>query len=107
MTPIIPRTYVELLRGNPGPLYWMNEQSGRLPEAVRAYLDHCCGEGPDLTADQFVLLRDYCAYWIEAPCWRGRCGSIEDLRGEIESVCTTEELREWLYRALKVGIDPL
>ncbi|MBA2287532.1 MAG: hypothetical protein H0W02_18820 [Ktedonobacteraceae bacterium] len=46
------------------PPSWQDEQSGRLVEAVSAYL-----ERKPLTAEQFALIRMYLVYSIHAPCW--------------------------------------
>lgn len=108
MIQLIPRYYPTLIPGTSGgPLYWRNEESGRLPAAVNAYLDHCLDRSnPGPTPEQLALLIDYCDYWVHAPCWRVY-DEISQLRQSIKRVCTLDELREWMHRAMTEGIDPL
>jgi hypothetical protein len=104
MVHVIPRIYPQ---PGGGPLYWRDEESGALRLAFDAYLDHCLDkQQPAPTAEQFALLRDYCDYWIHAPCWRS-LGQLDELRDSIKHVLTVAELRDWLWKALEEGIDPL
>ena len=109
MVQVIPRTYVQSMGPDvpPGPLYWRDEQSGELAEAINAYIDHTLrpSQWPAPTAAQLALIVDYCNYWIEAPCWRGK--GIELLRDSAKVICTVEELRGWLSIAELYGVDPL
>lgn len=108
-TPILPitrmpRTYDPSLGV---PLYWMNEQSGVLVAAVKAYFAH--GAEPDTypppNAEQLALVIDYCRYVIYAPCWHGK--DVKGLRKDIQQVTTLAELHAWIMRCLDIGIDPL
>lgn len=101
MVQVIPRLYFF-----GGPLYWRDEASGVLAAAVEAYLAHCVDHAPEPTPEQFALLKDYCDYWVHAPCWRS-VGGLEELRSSIKSVLTVAEMRAWLRDALGEGIDPL
>jgi hypothetical protein len=83
-------------RVSPG--YWMHETSGVLRPAVEAYL-----AGDKLTGDQIAALRAYLRQWIAAPAWRG----VDDLRSEIEGLTSRKAIREWLDKAIELGIDPL
>jgi hypothetical protein len=69
-----------------------------LAAAVQAYVDKT------ETAAQFALVRDYCQYYIEAPCWRG--GAVEELRRLARAVTTREELQEWRWDAFGEGFIP-
>lgn len=87
-----------------GPLYWRNEQSGVLPAAVWAYLNHCA------TDSQLKLLSEYLEYYIHAPCWDlpgGFLGELEELRQSSKTMRTEKEIHDWIFKALNVGIDPL
>jgi hypothetical protein len=88
---------------NGGPLYWLYEQSGVLPAAVRAYAEK------RETPEQFALMRAYCRYWIDAPCWREEPGetALQTLRETIRGVSTRETLDAWYWDAVVLGIDPL
>lgn len=99
---IIPRVYIPPYGG---PVYWRDEQSGVLAEAVNAYLDHVVDKAPAPTQEQFDLLKDYCDYWAHARCWTGE--GLEDLRRQIKAVTTVDGLRGWLRAALDECIDPL
>jgi hypothetical protein len=84
-----------------GPAYWRDERSGVLPAAVLAYL-----EGRETRAQLDLVLR-YCAYWIEAPCWRADpMLPLETLRQTIRQVATHAGLSAWRRDALALGIDP-
>jgi hypothetical protein len=82
------------------PLYWMNETSGQLHAAVRAYL-----HGDQLTDDQVNLMRAYVRQWIEAPVWKGP--KIPWLRQAVNRITSHRELQTWLRVAELDGIDPL
>lgn len=86
----------------PTPLYWRDEQSGKMRQAVEAYLNHCLEHTP-LTQDQLALVIDYCDAWISCPVWN----DADKLRESIKKVKTVKELHKWLHDALNVGIDPL
>lgn len=81
------------------PLYWKNEQSGDLVEAVMAFFGGFCGP------DQLRLVIDYCRYVIDAPCWEGP--GIEPLRSEVRGLHTVAEVRLWIGKCLNEGVDPL
>jgi hypothetical protein len=81
-----------------GPLYWADEQSGVLPQAVTAYL-----QGEE-TPEQLALVLEYVRYWLKAPCWRG---DVQEIRQRIDFVTTRDGLQAFLSDALAFGIDPL
>lgn len=84
-----------------GPLYWRNEQSGLLGQAIEAYFDRREG------AEDLALVIDYCRYWIEAPCWRwDDPGELAELRQRVRSLITRSVLDAWLNDAMGLGIDP-
>lgn len=92
-----------------GPLRWQDDVTGVLPKAVMAVLE----TGPDTntvaTPAQIELVRDYCDYYINAPCWRtdGAQAEFTRLRERVKNITTFQELDVWLHDALEVGIDPL
>jgi hypothetical protein len=83
------------------PGYWMHETSGVLAPAVQAYL-----EGRDLSRDEVAAMRAYLRQWIAAP-WLDLTGDLTSLRLGIDVITTSAGLRDWLRRALELGIDPL
>lgn len=109
----MPNVYRPMYPGAPkemhGPLRWQDDVTGVLPAAVMAVLE----TGPDtntvVTAAQIELVRDYCDYYIGAPCWKtdGEGGEFERLRSQVKHIHTLNELDAWLHDALEVGIDPL
>lgn len=92
--PSIPRIYQEPVGV---PLYWMNEQSGNLRQAVMAYL-----EGRE-DNDQRAWVIEYIRYVLDAPCWRG----VERLRAEAAAANSRKDLETLFDHCLEVGIDPL
>lgn len=87
--------------------FWRNELSGQLPNAIHTY-----SLNRDITQSEIALIRDYLAYWINAPCWmRGDVAEqklgIAVLATRVDALNTAQEIRTWLTDALMVGIDPL
>ena len=109
MTSVMPSYYCELFPGGPrGPLRWQDDISGQMPQAVLAFFE---GKA---TPGQFALVRDYCRYYIDAPCWDWNPHNDDENRAElaavrasIREVKTTMELNAWIGRCLDMGIDPL
>jgi predicted RNase H-like HicB family nuclease len=59
------------------------------------------------------MLRDYIVHFIKAPCWIAYCedeeymaeiGALEEMACKIKSVT---EIRDWIDRAMEIGLDPL
>ena len=90
-------------RGMPG--YWMNEVSGVLRPAVRAYL-----LGGPLSGEQIATLRAYLRQWIgghvTSPVWFVG-PEVAALRASIDGLTTRRAIAAWLERAVDAGIDPL
>lgn len=88
------------------PLYWRDEQSGTLADAIEQYIYWAVGDSTvKPTSDQFKLIKGYLRYWINAPCWRGE--ELESLRRDIEAMERIEDLEPWLHRGLAIALDPL
>lgn len=98
----IPKIYVS---PTGGPLYWRNETSGVLPAAVWAYLNESA------TGEQLELLGNYLEYYIHAPCWdipgNAFADELEELRQSSKTLRARQEIHDWIFRALDIGIDPL
>lgn len=84
--------------GLPG--YWMNETSGVLAPAVRAYLEH-----DELDGQAIVALRAYFRQWINAPAFEG--DDIDALRRTVDGLTSRQAIDRWLGKAIDAGIDPL
>lgn len=84
--------------GAPG--YWMNETSGVLAGAVKAYL-----ERDELTPQEIAALRAYFRQWIMAPGFRGE--DVEALRGKVDGLTSRQAIEAWLNDAISAGVDPL
>jgi hypothetical protein len=95
----MPTTYVP---PHDVPLYWVNETSGVLKEAVLAYFD-----GRE-SLTQLRLVIAYVRYVLEAPCWNAEpMEALERLRLAAQRVTTRVGLEAVLWDALELGIDPL
>ena len=92
-----------------GPLRWQDDVTGVLPKAVFAFLGDPSSGKRLITPAQLELVRDYCEYYLNAPCWRieGVEAQFSALRERIKSITTVEELDTWLHDCLGVEIDPL
>jgi hypothetical protein len=93
-----------------GPLRWQDDVTGELPAAVMAFFGH----RQEITPDQLELVRQYCEYYMLAPCWDMNPHHDEETREElrqarkdIKNVKTREELNSWIHQCLEMGIDPL
>jgi hypothetical protein len=74
-------------------------------EAYRNYrADPIFGREPDLYEVRRVV--EYCAYYINAPCFSGLAG-IRALRAGIEQVRTVDELGGWLSACKALGFEPV
>ena len=105
-TPHVPRIYRQPWGG---PLRWQDDVTGVLPQAVCAFLDEQGQGGKPAKAEQVELVRDYCEYYINAPCWatEGAEHRFADLRERIKTLKTVQEVAAWIVDCLQVGIDPL
>lgn len=95
-----------------GPLYWRDEESGILKEAVWAFINHNADNAhPAPSAGELSLLRDYLKYYINAPCWNFSDNAFSDelamLQVGARAIKTNEDICKWLTRSLEIGIDPL
>jgi hypothetical protein len=104
----------DMYRERGAPLRWQDDVTGILPAAINAFLAEGLG-GPPALPWQIELVRDYMAYYINAPCWQ--IGNEEDtpklfktfadLRERIKSLRTSSEIAGWIIDCLNLGIDPL
>ena len=85
------------------PVYWRDETSGVLEEAVQNFLS-----AEKLQPKNLERLKVYFAQWVNAPEWQAEDPlALERLRDQIYEVSNKKELVAWLDRALLLGIDPL
>jgi hypothetical protein len=98
----VPAFYVPPLNT---PLYWGNEQSGMMRDAVAAYYNGA------MSGSQVELLREYLIYYINAPCWQvaeEEQEKFKKLKQEATTLTTVEQFNHWLYECLvSFGLDPL
>jgi len=87
------------------PLYWMDETSGELRDAVMAYLNNRI-DGTLITDEQITLVRTYLEYYVNAPCWKGE-SRLQALREKIRKADSAEKIDKWIQQALDIGMDPL
>ena len=82
------------------PHYWATETSGVLQPAVEAYL-----RDQAMTPEQIAAMRAYLRQWIEKGNWLGP--SVGDLKAKARRIQTQADIYDWIYLALREGIDPL
>lgn len=96
---------VALMRG---PGFWRNETSGILAPVVEDYIN-----GRQLDAGGISTLRAYLRQWICADVWDmfpiggSPTPELTDLRRAVDGLTTQRAIRDWLWKALEIGIDPL
>jgi hypothetical protein len=80
---MIPRIYDSRLGT---PLYWRNEISGVLSDAIMAYFAYQTGSRDEpLTDAQAALVLGYARYYVDAPCWLANATDPEAIE-EIEAL---------------------
>lgn len=98
------------------PIHWRDEQSGLVPAAVKAFINHQADpdQDPAPTAEQLSILVDYLHYYIHAPCWEfdSTDDSLPALRDGISRLKESDQLTpdavdRWLWQCMDTGIDPL
>lgn len=90
------------------PMRWQDDVTGRLPRAMKAYLENRVNEAV-LSQEDFNHVRSYMEYLINAPCWR-QCENgrpLDRARRRIKRVQTPAELARWIHSLLSIGIDPI
>lgn len=81
------------------PLYWRDEISGELQEAVFSYLEGW------ITNKELELVIEYLQYWIAAPCWQGGVG-LSTLREASKRLQSKKDVDAFLRDCLAIGLDP-
>lgn len=90
-----------------GPLRWQDDTSGKLPEAVHAFFE--VSGAPPLTPERLELVREYCQYYINAPCWKtdGPDQALwTRLREDVQHITAKAAMIHWLEQTIEVTIDP-
>jgi hypothetical protein len=61
-----------------------------------------------MSAEEFVLVKAYCVYWLDAPCWRdgGEPEVFRRMLLQVAGATNPRELREALRLADDFGLDP-
>ena len=98
------------------PMRWQDEVSGRLPAAVRAYLDAVTSGDPlKATDEQLILMGKWLEYYVNAPCWKTVSFSDDPdwaaqwaaLKRRAASLNSVSAINRWIHHALDFGLDPL
>jgi hypothetical protein len=89
------------------PTTYYRQESTRA--AILVYVRHMADPRfePAPTAAELRLVVEYCAYFINAPCWKYPARELRMLRASIEHVKSAHELATWLWGCVQIGIDPL
>lgn len=104
----MPNYYIRMFPDGPyGPVRWQDDTTGILPTAMLAYFEK------KQTSEQFDLVREYGEYYINAPCWdwnphlteEGKA-ELEQVRSQIKTVKTEQDMLDWIHACLDLGIDP-
>lgn len=95
------------------PVYWGNDQTGKMRAAVGAYYDTILNKGA-INSDQLKLLTDYLEYFIHAPCWENNLKESEDMMADLyqlrersKTLASVESIRRWIEESMELGLDPL
>jgi hypothetical protein len=101
-----PRIYLQPLNT---PLYWRDEMSGFLPDAMLAYLNHVSAPTrfPPPNQEQFDIVKEYLIYVVNAPCWLDSPTEpfLNQLRESAHQIQTISDLQTFIHQALRQGLD--
>lgn len=94
------------------PVYWRNDVTGQLPEAIDAYLWFMSEPNtyPIPTERQVELIAGYFKYYINAPAWDSNRWIEEELKSLRESVSnlrSVDDISKWIREAMNIALDPL
>jgi hypothetical protein len=91
------------------PKYWINETGGELVPAIQRYMKR-----EPLSGHDVYLIRAYLRQWIGSPVWLMNPGltdeirqQILDLRTRATNILTWKHIKEWIDKAIDLGMDPL
>ena len=102
------------------PLYWRDEQSGKLAEAVMAYFEPYTLENlegdysiPPLSPEHLKLIRDYLVYYIKAPCWKNNphadseeFAALDRLIEQAQKIENRKDIGDFVKDCMGLGLDP-
>ena len=102
------------------PLYWRDERSGKLTEAVEAYLEPYTLDNldsdraiPELSDRHLQLIRRYLLYYVKAPCWRenpyagpDEFARLDRLVRLAQNISSREDISAFILGCLGLGLDP-
>ena len=93
------------------PLYWGDEQSGKLKQAVTAFIEYLSqnGNGDGPSGQPLRQIINYFNHWVLCPLWKGEHieKDLIQLRYEIKHVTTLEQLETWFLKVRAIELDPL
>ena len=101
---------------NGAPLYWRDERSGKMTEAVEAYFSPCADYQPfipELSTAHVDLLRKYLVHWAQAPCWQNNPHINSDIRVQLDkaiaqakSIECRSDISDCIDSLMMLSIDP-
>lgn len=95
--------------GTGGPLRWQDDVTGVLPAAVFAFFQYGVKQSDvPPTEEQLGLVREYMEYYVNAPCWQqDDTKKLDTLREKIQVLKTVQELNDFIYECMEIGLDLL
>ena len=109
--------YPGYMPGLNSPLYWQNEASGQLKEAVMAFFAPYAQERqslpiPAMRDRHLELIKSYLIYYIKAPCWRENpytdsteIIALDKLTLQAENIKSRQDISKLIDGCLELGID--
>jgi hypothetical protein len=82
------------------PHYWMSEQTGRLAEAVEAYIN-----GDALTPSTLGLIRQYLRQYVERAVMTGDANR-KQLLDRVASLRNSREIERFTDELAEIGVEP-
>ena len=82
------------------PHYWMTEQTGRLAEAVEAYVS-----GERLAPDALELIRQYLRQYLERAIMTGDANR-KVLLGRLATLRTARDIERFTDELAEIGVEP-
>lgn len=98
----IPNELIEIPYGWPcEPMYWKNELSGALAEAVLGYFNQ-----EELSAEDLIYLKSYLLHWLKCPLFSIEKSTRERHEAEVMNCASREQISIITSNFISLGIDP-
>jgi hypothetical protein len=91
---------------------WQGNSREMVEEAVHRYYSYALKKIPALPPQDSEIIMQYITYYIHAPVWEMTTAEafedeLKELRRKADEMKSIDELPEFIYGCLEIGLDPL